>query len=520
MFVVTSEEMRRLDRQAIDGLGIPALVLMENAGRALAEEVLDLLREKHGGDRGAIARERWLVLAGKGNNGGDGFVAARHLMEAGVEVVAALAVAAEALTGEARQQAAMAQRFGVPCLDVSAESGKEVPWHLFTGVVDALLGTGTAGAPREPYAALIRAANASGLPIVAADVPSGLDADTGAVYDPCIRAERTVAFAFLKRGLVQYPGAEYAGRVRTVTIGIPARLAAEAGIGVRYITANTVGAALGVDPARRRTADTHKGTYGHVLAVAGSRAMTGAGLLCVKAALRTGCGLATWALPASVLPLAVGLVPEAMLAEVPEAASGGGWAATEAAQLVNMAAERRAAVVVGPGLGRWAGDTAWLRTLWEGVTGPLVLDADALNMLAEAGVSAWPRRAGPAILTPHPGEMARLARTPTADVQQDRVSLARRFAQEHGVTLVLKGARTITATPSGSVYINATGNPGMATGGAGDVLAGIIASLLAQGHSAEQAAAFGVYLHGAAGDRAAAYRGEASLLAGDIIGEL
>ncbi|WP_438444545.1 NAD(P)H-hydrate dehydratase [Gorillibacterium sp. sgz5001074] len=550
LHIVTSEEMRRLDRLTIDGIGIPALVLMENAGRAIAEAILRLLREKLGRDRAAWSRERWLVLAGKGNNGGDGLAAARHLLEAGVAVEAALTTAADSLTGEARQQAAMAARFGVPCFDAS-EAGAPVPWHRYSGIIDALLGTGTAGAPREPAAALIRAANASRLPIVAADIPSGLDADTGAVHEPCIRADRTVALAFLKRGLTQYPGAEAAGSVTVAPIGIPSRLADEAGIRVRAVAPDTVADALGLDPERPRAADSHKGTFGHVLAAAGSPRMLGAGMLCTSAALRAGCGLATWAMPESAAALAAGRVPEAMLAPVAESAQAdvsvpadrGGlpgpaalpptppaappqaanpWSRTSGADLAALSAGRDA-TVAGPGLGRWPGDTEWLRAVWEGVTGPLVLDADALNMLADAqGLALWPRRTAPTVLTPHPGEMARLARTTTAGVQQDRIGLALRFAEQHGVVLVLKGARTVTAGPDGAAYVNATGGPAMATGGSGDVLAGIIASLLAQGYPAEQAAAFGVYLHGAAGDRAAARRpaGGASLIAGDLLAEL
>ncbi|RAV04120.1 NAD(P)H-hydrate dehydratase [Paenibacillus sp. YN15] len=568
MFAVTSEEMRRLDRRTIEEIGIPAMVLMENAGRAIAEEVLRLagrggsaaVREgggvqgaaagsgaaggaaaagagaAPGGERAAAGadsalparrRERWLVLAGKGNNGGDGFAAARHLMEAGVAVDVALAVPAAELSGEAAAQAAIAARFGVPCLDASA-SGAPLQWERYSGVVDALLGTGAAGAPREPYAALIRAANASGLPIVAADIPSGMDADTGAVHAPCIRAASTVALAFLKRGLLQYPGAEYAGQITVAPIGIPSRLAREEGVAVRYVTAQTAAEALSLDPLRPRAADTHKGTYGHVLVAAGSAAMMGAGLLSASAALRGGSGLVSWALPASLTPLAVNRPPELMLAPLtetpaPASADAVGWSAV-APQALRELANSRSAMLIGPGLGRWAGDSAWLRRIWEETACPLVVDADALNMLADAqDFRTWIAPANrPAILTPHPGEMSRLLGIPTAEVQRDRIGSAIRFAREHNVVLVLKGARTVTALPDGRAYINGTGNPGMATGGAGDVLAGLIASLLAQGYAAGEAAALGVYLHGAAGDRAAQLRpgGSASLLAGDIVAQL
>jgi NAD(P)H-hydrate epimerase len=567
MFVVTSEEMRRLDRLTIEDIGIPAMVLMENAGRALAGEVLRVAAAQRGGGSGlgssgagdrsqcaasynsgaadsAHRRERWLVLAGKGNNGGDGFAAARHLMEAGLAVDVALAVPAAELEGEAAAQAAIAARFGVPCLYASA-SGVPLRWERYSGVIDALLGTGAAGPPREPYAALIRAANASGLPIVAADIPSGMDADTGAVHAPCIRAVSTVALAFLKRGLVQHPGAEYAGMVTVAPIGIPTSLARAENVPVRYVTAQTAAAALGIDPHRPRAADTHKGTYGHVLVAAGSASMMGAGLLSAGAALRGGSGLVTWALPASLTPLAVNRPPELMLAPLAEtplpayplapdpsaspastsafAAPEAGWAAVPPQALVELAASR-SAMLIGPGLGRWPGDTAWLRRVWEETRCPLVVDADALNMAAEAAdFTTWKAPEGrPTILTPHPGEMSRLLGIPTAQVQQDRIGAAIGFAQEHGVVLVLKGANTVTALPDGRAYVNSTGNPGMATGGAGDVLAGLIVSLLGQGLPAGEAAAMGVYLHGAAGDRAAQLRpgGPASLLAGDIIAQL
>lgn len=534
MYVVTAGEMRRLDRLAIEGIGMPAMVLMENAGRAIADEALRLIEAKGRVGR-AREQERWLVLVGKGNNGGDGLVAARHLLEAGVAVDAALAVAAEELTGEARQQAELAARFGVPCLDAS-QPGTALPWQRYSGVIDALLGTGAAGAPREPYAALIRAANDSGLPIVAADIPSGLDADTGAVHEPCIRAHSTVALAFLKRGLCQHPGAQAAGHVRAAPIGIPRQLARELGIAVRYITPATIQEALGLEDGAQglppRIPDSHKGTYGHVLAAAGSAAMLGAGLLAVSAALRAGSGLVTWALPASVAALAAGRIPEAMLAplaELPSAsqeqpsAASGGWPLVPPQALAEEASAR-SAVLIGPGLGRWTNDSQWLRSLWESLDRPLVLDADALNMLADAGnFRSWPRpRNRPVILTPHPGEMARLLRSSVREVQANRIGAAQSFAKNNQVILVLKGARTVTATPDGSVYINSTGNPNMATGGSGDVLAGIIVSLLAQGLPAHKAAALGVYLHGQAGDKAAAARPGhgSSLLAGDIVEQL
>ncbi|MBU7316548.1 NAD(P)H-hydrate dehydratase [Paenibacillus oleatilyticus] len=508
MFVVTAEEMRRIDLHTIQTVGIPALVLMENAGRAVAEEGMELFD----GRIGALA-----ILAGKGNNGGDGLVAARHLIEAGYDVKIIYAESPESFRGEAAIQRDIAFRLGIP---YEVYDSSPIDWRGYSGIIDALLGTGSRGAPREAYAALIEQANLSGLPILSVDLPSGLDADTGQVSDPCIRATRTVALAFTKRGLEQYPGAELAGEVKVRYIGIPQKAAVEAGVRTFRIEEPLLSRQLRLEDYRLRRADSHKGTYGHVLVAAGSRSMSGAGLLSAKAALHGGSGLVTWALPDRLAEPMFGQVPEAMLAGLADEQRGD-WSAVHADALAQLAVGKDA-LLFGPGVGRWAQDTAFLRKLWEGTDCPLVLDADALNMLAAAENAAnWPKRGAPVVLTPHPGEMARLTGSTVPAVQRDRIETARRYAARTGVTLVLKGARTVIADPEGNVYINPTGNAGMATGGAGDVLAGIIASLFAQGWHGPEAAALGTYLHGAAGDRAAASRElPASLTAGDIIDHL
>lgn len=581
MYVVTSEQMRLLDRHTIEKIGIPAAALMENAGRVIAEEVLKLCLQKRAGsgwmaeawhgpaandaapqygaadgaarrgacppagasEAGAAAplrglgptcpppvavdellpaeaagQEHWLILAGKGNNGGDGAAAARYLRDAGMRVTLLYAAEPSTLAGEAALQRDAAAALGIQVLVHGRDA---VDFRAFTGIVDALLGTGSAGAPRGAYAELIQAANASGLPIVAADIPSGLDADTGALHEPCISAEVTVCLAFLKRGLVQYPGAGAAGRVVVRSIGIPASLCRDLGIGTYLLTPHVLRTVLDADVARPRSPEGHKGTYGHVLTVGGSRTMSGAGLLASRAALRAGCGLVTWALPASlVLPLS-GAAPEVMLAPATGEESGGYWDEASAERVLELA-KTRDVLAVGPGLGRFEGDTGWLRKLWEGWDGPMVVDADALNMLSSADVvDAWKVRPAATVLTPHPGEMSRLLGISTAEVQRDRIGVATEYAVRYGVTLVLKGARTIVASPDGSAYINTTGTSGMATGGTGDVLTGIIAGLLAQGYSGPGAAALGVWLHGRAGEEAARRRGHpASILAGDVIDAL
>ncbi|MEK4205256.1 MULTISPECIES: NAD(P)H-hydrate dehydratase [Paenibacillus] len=545
MYLVTAEQMRQLDSETIQQLGIPAIALMENAGRVIAEEIIALCRERggagcsnaaEGNDAGlkeaalddpgkafkvsadhaltlaSAAAERWFILVGKGNNGGDGLAAARYLRETGIAVTLVYAVPPESLSGEAALQRDAAAAMGLPAVVYGRD---RLDLAECSGILDALLGTGGAGAPRGAYAELIAAANSSGKVIVSADIPSGLNADTGETHEPCIHASVTVCLAFLKRGLLQYPGAGAAGHVKVRAIGIPTALALNSGVQAHLLTPEVLHAHLGVDLARRRSPEGHKGTYGHVLLAAGTLRMSGAGLLAARAALRTGCGLVTWALPKKLLPSVIGVVPELMLADV-GGSEEGNWVAETVSELLKLS-EERDVIAVGPGLGRFPGDTDWLRSLWEGSDCPLVIDADALNILADSDYKSWVRRHS-VILTPHPGEMARLANLTTAEVQRDRIGLAMDYAKEHGVTLVLKGAHTVIATPEGQAYVNTTGHPGMGTGGAGDVLTGMISSLLAQGLHATQAAAFGVYLHGLAGERAARQRNNpAAIIAGDII---
>ena len=543
MYLVTAEQMRRLDGETIQRLGIPAIALMENAGRVIAEEIVALCRRRGGEgcsnaagweDAGKdaapasaafqvsadhaltldnAATERWFILVGKGNNGGDGLAAARYLRETGIAVTLVYAVPPESLSGEAALQRDAAAAMGLPAVVYGRD---RLDLAECSGILDALLGTGAAGAPRGAYAELIAAANSSGKVIVSADIPSGLNADTGETHEPCIHASVTVCLAFLKRGLLQYPGAGAAGYVKVRAIGIPSSLAPESGVQVHLLTPEVLHAHLGVDLARRRSPEGHKGTYGHVLLAAGTLRMSGAGLLSARAALRAGCGLVTWALPQKLLPYIIGSAPELMLADV-GGNEDGTWQAGSVSELLKLSKERDV-LAIGPGLGRFEADTEWLRNLWEGTDCPLVIDADALNILADADYKSWASRRHPVILTPHPGEMARLASITTAEVQRDRISLAMGYAKDHGVTLVLKGAHTVIATPEGQAYVNTTGHPGMGTGGAGDVLTGIISSLLAQGLNEAQAAAFGVYLHGLAGERAARQRNNpAAIIAGDII---
>ncbi|GIM46240.1 bifunctional NAD(P)H-hydrate repair enzyme Nnr [Collibacillus ludicampi] len=501
MFIVTSQEMKSIDAFTIESLGLPARVLMENAGYAVARVIES--RYPKG--------TRVLILAGKGNNGGDGLVAARHLADAGYPVHVILAVAAASLSGEAAFQYERIQRFGI-----SSSMYDPFTFHRELSrselIVDALLGTGTKGSPRHPYDEMIVAANESRKPIVAVDIPSGLDADNGHVSQPCIRATCTVSLAFLKRGLVSQPGAEYAGECVVERIGIPHWAAERHGVKTRLLTEMEIAGLM-----RPRHPSGHKGTYGHVMLVGSCRRMVGAGLLAAHAAVRTGAGLVTLGVPASALPAAAGRVLEVMLTPLPDNGTGEYYA--DMAEEILLAAEDKDVLAVGPGLGRFAGGETFLRKIIREWPKPLILDADALYLLAQ-DVTMLRERTDPTILTPHPGEMARLLGCSIADVQMARIDHARTFATTYQVTLVLKGNYTVIAHKTGDVAINPTGNPGMATGGTGDVLTGMIASLVAQGYDPYEASCLAVYLHGATGDRLAEKIGQQALAAGDLIEEI
>jgi NAD(P)H-hydrate epimerase len=378
-------------------------------------------------------------------------------------------------------------------------------------VVDALLGTGSRGAPAGRVAAAITAINASGRPVLALDVPSGLDADGGASPGPVVHATRTATFVGLKRGLVTGRDAALAGEVTVAPIGIPETEVA------RDITTFLLERSDVAPHFPRRARDAHKGTYGHLLVVAGSLGKTGAAALAARAARRGGAGRVTVATASSQQPIVATLVLEAMTAAVPETPARSVGA--KAVPLLQELAAARDAVALGPGLGLDEETQAVARTLMETLAQPLVIDADGLTALAgHLDVLATAR--GPRCLTPHPGEMARLLGASVSDVERDRIGCARAFAVAHRVHLVLKGHRSVVAAPDGRVFVNPTGNPGMASGGTGDVLTGLAGAFLARALEAGAALAAAVFLHGRAGDVAAARVGEESLVASDVIDAL
>ena len=506
MKVVTAAEMRQIDQDTIEGIGIPGIVLMETAGSAIVRTI-----EQH-----YPTCQRIGILAGKGNNGGDGIVIARHLVHAGRDVSLFLASSQESFTGEAHINLQIAKNLGLQIEDILTD--RETSLNQIAScelLVDAILGTGLRGAVRDPIVAVINAINHLPTPILSVDLPSGLDADTGHPLGTCVRADRTVTIGLPKRGLLMHPGAELAGKLEVVDIGFPEQVVDAQDIKVHWTTATQ--ASQWVPP---RPAASHKGSYGRVLVVAGSTGMTGAAALASEAALRAGAGLVTLATPKHLNPILEGLLPEVMTLPLPETEAGSLTVSATSA-ILEFAEKTKSVLAIGPGLSQHPETVLFVHQLIrenrEQELGlRMVIDADGLNALAQdRNILALLDRE--TVLTPHPGEMARLTGTSVSTLEKDRIRTAQQFASEHSLTLVFKGAPTVSADANGNAWINSTGNPGMSTGGMGDVLTGVIAGLMAQEIASETAAALGVYLHGLAGDIAAEALGMHGLIANDVL---
>lgn len=503
MFVVTAEQMRQLDRLTIEKYGVPSLDLMERAGEGVFQVIVERF--------GRPARKGVLVVAGKGNNGGDGLVVARLLKENGLLCEVALVAREQDLSGDAATNLQAYRKIAGRVTEIGQESlrrlGEAVKGKGL--LVDALLGTGLTKPVEGLYADAVELMNASGLPIVSVDVPSGLDSDRGIPLGTTVQAEATVTFAHPKLGQVVYPGASLVGELVVVDIGTSDAALTEVNPSVELLDQSAMGWLL-----PRRAADSHKGTYGHLLIIAGSRGKTGAAVLACRAAMRVGTGLVTLGSPHGLNDILAGSLLESMTevlgkpgSEELEPLNTGEW---------TRLLERKTAVVFGPGIGLKKGASSALQWLLGNLELPWLIDADGLNHLA-LDVHRLREARTPPILTPHPGEMSRLAGCDTAEVNSDRLGVARRFAREYGCYLVLKGARTVMAMPSGRVYLNPTGNPGMATGGMGDVLSGIVGGLLAQRLAPEEAIKLGVFLHGYVGDQIASVQGGAGMIASDVV---
>lgn len=525
--VVARHAMQAIDRQAAAEYGVPTLLLMENAGAAVARRAAALLG-------GRLEGRRIVVVAGPGNNGGDGLVAARRLAAAGARVRVVMAVDGgpeqPRLSEDAAVQYRLARAFDLQWSWVDEEPPEAGVRLLGDAdlVVDAVLGTGSRGAPRGKASRVIEWMAQAGRPTLAVDIPSGVDADTGQVPGPAVRCVETVTFGAPKPGLLTFPGAAFAGRIWVAEIGFPPALIQGAPAVAFVLDAATARAWL-----PDRPLDAHKGRFGHVLVVAGSRGMIGAGALAARAALVAGAGLVTWAVPASLQDVAAGLVPEALTAALPDA--GGGCLAREADEAILGLLASRDVLLVGPGLGTHPETARAVRAVVRAWDGPMVVDADGINILAavdgqgrasdpagpdEGRAVAGPwgaSRTVPAVLTPHPGEMARLLGWSVAQVQDDRLAAAGEAARRLQAVVALKGARTVIATPAGDRWINPTASPALATGGSGDVLAGMVAGLMAQGAEPSRAAACACFVHGLAAYLAAG-GGEVGITATDLAG--
>lgn len=494
--LLTAAQMRAVDAASVE-FGMQVSVLMENAGSALAEEALRL----------ASPTGRFVVLCGRGNNGGDGLVAARILVGRERSVHVEVVGGVERLTGEPRRNLQALLSAGVSPTAISEDL------HIGAGdvVIDALLGIGVDRPPEGAYAEAIgRIAGwrKAGARVVSADLPSGLESDTGRCFEHCVSADVSLAFGFLKLGQTLEPGRSRSGSSREVDIGIPA--------GALGALRGPVAWLVEEDDARERipvrAPDTHKGTYGHVLVVAGSRGKPGAAAMTGLAALRSGAGLVTVATRGDVMSEVLAHAPALMGTEL---GSRGALGLGDLEALLE-ASDGKTALVIGPGIPRGNDTARLIAALLDEISVPCVLDADALNAFAESpelfrGVSA------PLVLTPHPGEMARMLGTTTSGVQEHRTEAARRAAETFRAIVVLKGAATLVALPDWTLYVNATGNPGMATGGTGDVLSGILGGLLGQRIAPRDAAIAGVYVHGLAGDLASARTGQQGLIATDLL---
>jgi hydroxyethylthiazole kinase-like uncharacterized protein yjeF len=505
MHLVTADQMRTLDRLATEKYGIPSILLMENAGRAVKEVAGQMLGDLRG--------RRILVICGPGNNGGDGFVAARHLLNAGAEVRISYFGDKSRAKGDALVNLEIAEKMGLD-IDFSGNLRRlktSLGWAEL--VIDALLGTGIKGEVGGDFAKAIELVNSFQTgQVLAVDIPSGVDADTGRCWGPkplaeAVMADCTVTFGLPKIGLVTYPGAAYVGKLIVADISIPGEELEDCDSKTFLLDSN----AVYWPPCRY--AGSHKGDYGHLAIIAGSVGMTGAATLAAEGALRIGTGLVTVAVPESLNDILEVKLTEAMTIPVTENSSRA--FGTRSLDQVLEVIEKRDAAVIGPGLGRNEDTVAFVLDLVKRLRKPAVIDADGLFALSN-DLSILKTVEVPIVMTPHPGEMATLLGTSVSEVQSNRLEVALAFARDYGVTVVLKGAGTIIADVSGRAYINTTGTPGMATGGVGDVLAGMIGGLLAQGWTAERAACTAVYIHGRAGEIAAEECTEPSMIASDV----
>ncbi len=507
MKLVTSELIQKIDREAINNRGIPSEQLMENAGRGIAEQMADYVDPLP--DKSRVA-----IFCGKGNNGGDGYVVGRYLHQWGHDVTIYFMGPIDKLSNDARlnYDRALAEKIAMveAIKMVEISSPNDLPETIECDIiVDAIFGTGFSGAPRGLSADIIEHINSQDAVIVSVDMPSGLNANNGTHEGNVVAADFTFTLAQPKYGLYLSPGRELAGTVFVVPIGIPDDDVAKFEIKDELITPDSVSTML---PFRKP--DGHKGDFGKLMVLAGSTGMTGAAALAGESALRSGCGLCKVACPKTVQPVLATKMTEVMTYLLPDVAKKGALALRGLGEIRKLL-DQHDAVAIGPGIGTHHETGELIRRLISTLDKPAVVDADGLNALS-GHTDILKDKKAPLVLTPHPGEFRRLWDGEYPEEFHDRTEVARQFASTYGVILVLKGSPTIVADPNGRCFVNQSGNSGMATGGSGDVLTGIIGSFLAQGMAALDAAIAGVFIHGLAGDIAANDLTERAMIASDM----
>lgn len=499
--IVTPQQMAGLDRFAMENLSIPGLLLMENAGRGIADTAARMIAPS--GNRLVY------ILCGPGNNGGDGYVVARHLRNWGYEVELFILADRDKIRGDGLVNLQILQK-----LDQKLHFSLAQPAELKKPglIIDALLGTGAKTPVAGAFAQAVELINQLEAPVLAIDIPTGVNGETGVVEGPAVKADVTCTMALLKSGLLWPPAREYCGEIKVVDISLPPQALPALPANQWLVEAADAAARL---PLRRR--DAHKNQVGSAVVLAGSLGFSGAAALSATACLRSGAGLCYLAFPASLNTVMATKLTEVVLWPMPDRDQG--FLSEEGLNTLLSRINAQNACAIGPGLGQEASTCRLVYRLLEQLTLPLVLDADGLNICSR-NTEALKNCRADRILTPHPGELARLLNTSTAEIALNRASAARHAAKTFNAVVVLKGGPTCIAAPDGRLYINSTGNPGMATAGSGDVLTGVIVSLLAQGLNSLDAALTGVYVHGLAGDSAAQQFGEAGMMAGDILNKL
>jgi NAD(P)H-hydrate epimerase len=499
MVILSVKEMKDIESTAINSLGIPSICLMENAGRMVAERAKEYLNER--------CMKNVLIISGKGNNGGDGYVAARYLHNNGYDVKVFLTSNSALITGDAKKNLDIIMNMGIFVAEIiQKEQLKFLEKNLKECdlIIDAIYGIGLRGEISGNTKEIIDMLNQSNKHIISVDVPSGINADTGHMESCGVKACETVTMQYIKKGLVVYPGVEYCGEITVADIGIPKDIIEQYRNKYNIITKQDV-------RIKERDKNTHKGDYGKVLIVAGSKNMTGAAYLCAQSAIKTGCGLVRLAVPKAIQHILQGGLSEIITHGIKDE---DGTFFSESAEEVMALASDCDVIAIGPGITNSERIRAFLKRIINSINKPMVIDADGLNALCGSLDIITGKDL---ILTPHYGEMSRLSGINIDDIKNNTLKSVSDFVDRYMVTLVLKGSRTVIGNKAKGIYINKTGNPGMATAGSGDVLTGMIASFMAQGYDCVDAAKYGVYYHGKAGDMAEEKYGELSLTASNII---